>query len=81
MSAFVTVDHVTKNFVPALSIGDRIAARFGAAIETRVVHAVDDASLHIAKGEVLGLVGEFWLWEVHAWSRHCRHLAADCGAG
>ena len=58
MTALVTVVGVTKNFVPSLSLGERIAARFGAAIETRVVHAVDDASLHIARGEVLGLVGE-----------------------
>jgi len=58
MSTLVAVDSVTKNFAPSLSIGERIAARFGSAIETRTVHAVDNVSLHINRGEVLGLVGE-----------------------
>jgi oligopeptide/dipeptide ABC transporter ATP-binding protein len=58
MSALISVANVSKRFTPALSIGERIAARFGAVIETRTVHAVDNVSLHIVKGEVLGLVGE-----------------------
>jgi len=58
MSTLVAVDSVTKNFAPSLSIGERIAARFGSAIETRTVHAVDNVSLHINRGEALGLVGE-----------------------
>ena len=58
MSPLVKVDFVSKLFTPALSLGDRVAARFGAAIETRTVHAVDNVSLEIVTGEVLGLVGE-----------------------
>ena len=58
MKPLIAVDRITKRFAPALSIGERIAARFGAVIESRVVHAVDDVSLAIVKGEVLGLVGE-----------------------
>jgi peptide/nickel transport system ATP-binding protein len=58
MSALVVVDNVTRNFAPVLTIGERIAARFGAAYETRTVHAVDRVSLQIERGEVLGLVGE-----------------------
>ena len=58
MIPLVSVDNVTKNFSASLTIGERIAARFGAAIETRTVHAVEAVSLQIAKGEVLGLVGE-----------------------
>jgi oligopeptide/dipeptide ABC transporter ATP-binding protein len=58
MNALVTVDAISKRFAPAPSIGERIAARFGAPVEMRTVHAVDDVSLLIGKGEVLGLVGE-----------------------
>ncbi len=58
MSALISVANVSKRFTPMLSVGERIAARFGAVIETRTVHAVDNVSLHIVKGEVLGLVGE-----------------------
>jgi oligopeptide/dipeptide ABC transporter ATP-binding protein len=58
MSALVEIEDVSKDFVPTLSLGERIAARFGANVETRTVHAVDRVSLRIEKGEVLGLVGE-----------------------
>ncbi len=58
MSELVTVEAVSKRFSPRLSLGERIAARLGAPVETRTVHAVDQVSLTIQKGEVLGLVGE-----------------------
>jgi len=55
---FVEVENVSRHFAPRLSLGDRIAARFGAAVETRTVRAVDGVSLTLQRGEVLGLVGE-----------------------
>jgi ABC-type oligopeptide transport system ATPase subunit len=58
MSPLVSVAHVSKRFVPRLSAGERIAAALGSGSDRRTVHAVDDVSLHIGKGEVLGLVGE-----------------------
>ena len=58
MAAFVQVEDVSKDFVPRLSVGERIAARLGGAVETRRVRAVDRVTLGIGKGEVLGLVGE-----------------------
>jgi peptide/nickel transport system ATP-binding protein len=58
MTALVKVDAISKRFAPRLSIGKRVAAKLGAAVETRTVHAVDNVSLHIVKGEALGLVGE-----------------------
>jgi oligopeptide/dipeptide ABC transporter ATP-binding protein len=58
MTAIISVDNVAKRFTPSLTLGERIAVKLGSPIESRTVHAVDGVSLHIAKGEVLGLVGE-----------------------
>lgn len=55
---FLTVERVTKRFAPQLTLGDRIAARLGGDVETRAVHAVEDVSLALHRGETLGLVGE-----------------------
>jgi peptide/nickel transport system ATP-binding protein len=49
---------VSKRFRRTLSLGDRVAARLGAAVETREVRAVESVSLSVARGETLGLVGE-----------------------
>ena len=58
MKPLVTIEHVSQRFAPTLSLGERIAARIGSPIENRTVHAVDDVSLVIHRGEVLGLAGE-----------------------
>jgi peptide/nickel transport system ATP-binding protein len=55
---FVAVREVSKRFAPHLSMGDRIAARLGGAVEARAVQAVSEVSLTIWRGEALGLVGE-----------------------
>ena len=56
--ALIRAEAVSVRFAPTLSLGERIAARFGADIEMRAVQAVDNVSLVIVKGEVLGVVGE-----------------------
>jgi oligopeptide/dipeptide ABC transporter ATP-binding protein len=58
VNSFVEVADISKLFTPWLSVGGRIAAGLGGAVETRSVHAVDRISLGIGEGEVLGLVGE-----------------------
>jgi oligopeptide/dipeptide ABC transporter ATP-binding protein len=58
VSALVEVADVSEQFVPRLSLGEKIAASLGSAIETRTVRALDRVSLTIGAGEVLGLVGE-----------------------
>lgn len=49
---------VSKRFARTPDMIDRIARLFGARAEAEVVHAVDDVTLEIRRGEVLGLVGE-----------------------
>ena len=49
---------ISKRFVKSLDLAGRIAQRLGADIREEVVHAVDDVSLEIDDGEVVGLVGE-----------------------
>ena len=58
MKEFLKVEGVHKAFRPNLSLGEKIAARMGAEIETRPLRAVDGVSLRIDEGETLGLVGE-----------------------
>ena len=57
-TAFLTLDGISKRFDPRLTLGDRIAARFGATVEDRPVRAVTEVSLTINPCETLGLVGE-----------------------
>ena len=49
---------VSKRFTRPLDTAARIANLCGARIEEETVHAVDDVTLAIARGEVVGLVGE-----------------------
>ena len=49
---------VSKRFVKPLDAVDRISNALGAGLREEIVHAVDDVSLAIQPGEVLGLVGE-----------------------
>jgi peptide/nickel transport system ATP-binding protein len=49
---------VSKQFVKRLDSAARIANLFGAGMQQEVVHAVDEVSLDIRRGEVVGLVGE-----------------------
>jgi len=58
MSAFLSIDNVSREFAPKLTTGQKIAAKLGAQVETRSVRAVSDVSLMVSKGETIGLVGE-----------------------
>jgi len=56
--AMLTIDDLTKNFVKKLDLAGRLAQKLGSDIREEVVHAVDGVSFSIAKGGVVGLVGE-----------------------
>jgi peptide/nickel transport system ATP-binding protein len=49
---------VSKRFVRRPDFAARVAGAMGAAVREEVVHAVDGVNLEIARGEVVGLVGE-----------------------
>jgi peptide/nickel transport system ATP-binding protein len=54
----VRLQNVSKRFVKSLDLAGKIAQKLGANIREEVVHAVDNVSLSIAQGEVVGLAGE-----------------------
>ncbi len=56
--ALLELAGVSKRFVKQIDTAAKIANLFGAQAKEEVVHAVDQVDLSIAKGEVVGLVGE-----------------------
>lgn len=54
----VRLDGISKRFVKHLDLAAKIGQRLGANVREETVHAVDNVSLSIADGEVVGLVGE-----------------------
>ena len=57
-AALLDIEHVSKRFVKHLNLGERIAGLLGAGPKAETVRAVTNVSLTVAKGEVVGLVGE-----------------------
>ncbi len=59
MSApIIELQGVSKRFVKSLDAAAKVANVIGAGLREEIVHAVDSVDLTVAKGEVVGLVGE-----------------------
>jgi peptide/nickel transport system ATP-binding protein len=56
--ALLALKHVRRDFNNAPGLFERIVARWRKQHAAGVVHAVDGVDLHVAQGEVLGLIGE-----------------------
>ncbi len=56
--SILSVESVSKRFVKPLGWAERLANRLGGSHRETVVRALDDVSLSVARGEVLGIVGE-----------------------
>jgi peptide/nickel transport system ATP-binding protein len=54
----IQLEGIHKRFVRKLDAAERVANLFGAGLKDQVVRAVDDISIEVAEGEVVGLVGE-----------------------
>ncbi len=54
----VELRNISKRFVKPVDLAGKIANTLGAKVREIVVRAVDDVTLNIAEGEVVGLVGE-----------------------
>ena len=54
----IKVENVSKRFTRKLDLAERIVGRLRGAAEPNTVRALDDVSLEIGAGEVVGLVGE-----------------------
>ena len=58
MTPMIETRALTKRFEKRLDFAGRLAARLGADLKDEIVRAVDAVDLSVAKGEVVGLVGE-----------------------
>ena len=54
----LSVQNVSRRFVKPLGWAEKFANKLGATHQEVVVHALDDVSLRMTRGEVLGVVGE-----------------------
>ena len=58
MRPILTISNVSKDFIKPLNFFEKIFNLLGQKNAAEVVHAVDDVSFTVARGEIVGIVGE-----------------------
>ena len=58
MKPLLTVSNVSRDFIKSLDLVAKFLNRLGQDHREEIVHAVDDVSFEVFKGEVVGIVGE-----------------------
>jgi peptide/nickel transport system ATP-binding protein len=58
MSNILELKNISKRFTKKLDLAGKVVAKLGSGAREETVHAVDDVSINIQRGEVVGLVGE-----------------------
>ena len=58
MTPLLTVSNVSRDFIKSLDLVAKFLNRLGQDHREEIVHAVDDVSFEVLKGEVVGIVGE-----------------------
>ena len=58
MTPLLTVSNVSRDFIKSLDLVAKFLNRLGQDHREEIVHAVDDVTLEVFKGEVVGIVGE-----------------------
>ena len=58
MLPLLKVSNVSRDFVKSLDVVAKFLNRLGQSYKEEIVHAVDDVSFEVFKGEVIGIVGE-----------------------
>ena len=58
MKPLLTVSHLSRDFVKPLDMVAKMLNRLGQDYRAEIVHAVDDVSFDVFKGEIVGVVGE-----------------------
>jgi peptide/nickel transport system ATP-binding protein len=58
MKALLTVSNLSRDFVKPLDMVAKLLNRLGQDYREEIVHAVDDVSFDVFKGEIVGVVGE-----------------------